>query len=87
MKTFHYQPTDVCAREMIITVDGDTIVSVETLGGCQGNRQGVARLCAGRKVDEVISILEGIECRGSRTGKTSCPDQLAKALKALKEEK
>ena len=87
MKTFHYQPTDVCAREMIITVDGDTIVSVETLGGCQGNRQGVARLCAGRKVDEVISILEGIECRGSRTGKTSCPDQLAKALKALKEDK
>jgi uncharacterized protein (TIGR03905 family) len=87
MKTVHYQPTDVCAREMIITVDGDTIVSVETLGGCQGNRQGVARLCAERKVDEVISILEGIECRGSRTGKTSCPDQLAKALKALKEEK
>ena len=87
MKTFHYQPTDVCAREMIITVDGDTIVNVETLGGCQGNRQGVARLCAGRKVDEVISILEGIECRGSRTGKTSCPDQWAQALKALKEEK
>ena len=87
MKTFHYQPTDVCAREMIITVEGDTIVKVETLGGCQGNRQCVARLCAGRKVDEVISILEGIECRGSRTGKTSCPDQLAQALKALKEEK
>ena len=87
MKTFHYQPTDVCARAMIITVDGDTIVKVETLGGCQGNRQGVARLCAGRKVDEVISILEGIECRGSRTGKTSCPDQLAQALKALKEDK
>ncbi|MCR5692552.1 MAG: TIGR03905 family TSCPD domain-containing protein [Bacilli bacterium] len=85
MKTVHYQPTDVCAREMIITVDGDTIVKIETIGGCQGNRQGVARLCEGRKIDEVISLLEGIKCHGSRTGETSCPDQLAKALKSLKD--
>ena len=85
MKTFHYRPTDVCAREMIITVEGDTIVKVETLGGCQGNRQAVARLCEGRKIDEVITLLEGIKCHGSRTGETSCPDQLAKALKSIKE--
>ena len=85
MKTVHCHPTDVCAREMIITVEGDTIIKVETLGGCQGNRQGVARLCEGRKIDEVISLLEGIKCHGSKTGETSCPDQLAKALKSIKE--
>jgi uncharacterized protein (TIGR03905 family) len=70
---------------MVSTVGGDTIVKVETLEGCQGNRQGVARLCEGRKIDEVITLLEGIKCHGSRTGETSCPDQLAKALKSIKE--
>ena len=84
MKTIEYIPQNVCSQKMVITVDGDIVKHVEIFAGCHGNRQAVARLVEGRKIDEVISILEGIECRGSRTGKTSCPDQLAQALKSLK---
>ena len=84
MKTIEYIPQNVCAQKMIITVDGDIVQHVEIIGGCHGNRQAVGRLVEGMKIDEVIAKLDGIECRGSRTGKTSCPDQLAKALKTLK---
>ena len=69
---------------MTISVDDGVVKHVEIFGGCQGNRQAVAKLVEGRTIDEIISLLDGIECRGSRTGKTSCPDQLAQALKTLK---
>ena len=52
-------------------------------GGCRGNLQGIARLVVGMDVDEVIARLDGIRC-GSKA--TSCPDQLAQALKAMKAE-
>ena len=84
MKTIEYKPQNVCAQQMNVTVDGDIIKHVEIIGGCHGNRQAVAKLVEGLTIDEVISKLEGIQCRGSRTGMTSCPDQLAKALKTLK---
>lgn len=83
-KTFSYTPTNVCSRHFEITLDGDTIVGVQIIGGCSGNTQGVSRLCQGRNIDEVISLLDGIRCPGSRTGMTSCPDQLAAALKQIK---
>ena len=60
-------------------MDGDTIANVEFIGGCAGNTQGVARLAKGRKIDEVISLCKGIQCRGG----TSCPDQLARALEQI----
>ncbi len=82
-KTFHYNPQNVCSREMIITYDGDTITGLKVIGGCPGNLQGEARLVKGRKIEEVITLLEGIKCPGSRTQETSCPDQLAKALKEI----
>lgn len=84
MKTIEFAPKNVCAQKMSISVDDGIVKHVEIFGGCQGNRQAVARLVEGRSIDEVISLLDGIECRGSRTGKTSCPDQLAQALKTLK---
>ena len=84
MKTIEYIPQNVCAQKMVITVDGDIVKHVEIIGGCHGNRQAVARLVEGLSIDQVIEKLEGIQCRGSRTGLTSCPDQLAKALKSLK---
>lgn len=68
---------------MIISYDGDTIVGLRTIGGCCGNLQGEAKLIAGRKIEEVIALLDGIKCPGSRTRNTSCPDQLAQGLKAL----
>ena len=84
MKTIEYNPQNVCAQKMIITVDGNIVQHVEIIGGCHGNRQAVAKLVEGLMIDQVIEKLDGIECRGSRTGKTSCPDQLAQALKTLK---
>ena len=73
-----YTPKGVCSRQINIEVNGDTIV-----GGCNGNTQGISSLVKGMKVDEVIARLEGINCNGRGT---SCPDQLAKALKSIKGE-
>lgn len=82
MKTVSYETHGVCSRRIDIEIDGDVIVSAKFQGGCSGNTQGVAALVAGMKVDEAIARLEGIHC-GPRS--TSCPDQLAKALKKSKE--
>ena len=77
-----YATSRTCSREIDFEVDNNNIVtSCEFIGGCMGNTQGVARLVVGRSVDDVIKTLEGINC-GNRG--TSCPDQLAQALKAYK---
>lgn len=68
----------VCSRSVDVEVENGIIKSVNFTGGCMGNTQGVARLAEGRPVEEVVKILEGIDCRGRGT---SCPDQLAKVLK------
>ena len=81
MKVIEYFPQNVCSRKMIIEVEDDKVVSLKVEGGCNGNLQGIASLVKGMKVIEAIARLEGIKCRGSRTGLTSCPDQFAKALK------
>ena len=73
-----YHPTGVCSQQIMIDLDGDTIHKVEFVGGCNGNTQGISRLVQGMKVDDAISRLEGITC-GYKS--TSCPDQLAQALK------
>ena len=82
MEKIVYNTKSVCSRKINIEVDGDRIISVKFEGGCAGNTQGVAALVAGMSVDEAISRLEGIKC-GFKP--TSCPDQLAQALKEYKE--
>ena len=82
MVTYTYKTRGTCSREITVTVEGDTVVSVRFLGGCNGNTKGVAALTEGMNIDEVIAKLEGINCGGRGT---SCPDQLAKALKLIKE--
>ncbi len=72
-----YKTKGVCSQEIQFDIEGDTIRSVQFIGGCSGNTQGVASLIAGMKVDEAIKRLSGIKC-GSKS--TSCPDQLARAL-------
>ncbi len=69
-----------CSVNINLETEGDTIRKVEIVKGCDGNTKGLARLCEGRKVGEVIALLEGIDCKGRGT---SCPDQLARALKTL----
>ena len=76
-----FRPQGVCSQLINVELDGDIIKSVEFVGGCAGNTQGVARLVEGMNVDEAISRIEGIQC-GFKP--TSCPDQLAKALRMAK---
>lgn len=75
-----YKPVGVCSQLIRVDVEDNIIKDAEFVGGCSGNTQGVARLVKGMRVDEVISRLEGIKC-GFKS--TSCPDQLAQALKAV----
>ena len=77
-----YKPQGVCARMINVELDGDTVKSVSFVGGCAGNTQGVAALVQGMNVDEAIERMQGIRC-GFKA--TSCPDQLARALKLAKE--
>ena len=79
MKEFTYTTKGTCSRAIEVTVDDNSIItSVKFIGGCSGNTQGVAALVKGMTVAEAISRLEGIKCGPSPT---SCPDQLATALK------
>ena len=73
-----YTTKGTCARAIKFEVEGDIIKYVEFVGGCSGNTQGVARLVEGMNIHEAISRIEGIKC-GPKP--TSCPDQLARALK------
>ena len=75
-----YQPKGVCSRLMRVEAENGIIKSVEVVGGCDGNLQGISRLVVDMPVEEAISRLEGISCGGRPT---SCPDQLAQALKQL----
>lgn len=70
-----------CSRQILFDVTEDMrVTNVKFIGGCSGNLQGVSRLVEGKNIDEVISLLQGIKCKGN----TSCPDQLACALIAYK---
>ncbi|NLK75890.1 MAG: TIGR03905 family TSCPD domain-containing protein [Clostridiales bacterium] len=75
-----YKTSGVCSKEIKFEInpDDETIKAVHFTGGCSGNTSGLSNLLVGMKVDEVIKRLDGVTC-GVRS--TSCPDQLAKALK------
>ena len=76
--TIQYTPRGVCSRAFTIQVENGVIQSVQIVGGCHGNLQGISSLLQGMSVDEAIHRLEGIRCGGKPT---SCPDQIAQALK------
>ena len=77
--TYTYRPQGVCSQLMEVEVEDGKVRRVEVVGGCNGNLQGISRLVVGMDVEDAISRMEGIRC-GFKP--TSCPDQLAKALKA-----
>lgn len=77
---FRYKTRGTCSQEILIEEQDGIVRKVKFIGGCAGNTQGVARLAEGRKVDDVIEMLSGIQCRNG----TSCPDQLARALRQIK---
>ena len=74
-----YKTEGVCCKEIHLEVEDGVIKELSFLNGCDGNLKGIAQLAKGRKSEEVISMMSGIRCK-SRT--TSCPDQLARALKS-----
>ena len=78
-----YKTKGTCSQAIKVEVENDIITSVQFVGGCAGNTAGISKLVVGMNVDDVIRRLEGTPC-GMRP--TSCPDQLAKALKQLKAE-
>ena len=85
METIIINPQNVCSRQIEVQYENGVICHVKFVGGCEGNTKGVSALLEGRKIDEIIPLLEGIKCHGSRTKDTSCPAELAKGLKeALK---
>ena len=73
-----YKTHGVCYSMIHVELDGDKIKDVDFVGGCNGNLQGISSLVKGMKVEDAIERLDGIKC-GSKA--TSCPDQLAKALR------
>ena len=76
---YTYKTRGTCSRNIVVDIDENNhiIKSVMFQGGCNGNTQGVAKLAQGRKAEDVIDTLRGIDCNGRGT---SCPDQLANAL-------
>ncbi len=81
METISYRPRGVCSQKMEIDVEDGVIQAVRVLGGCSGNLKGISSLLKGMDVEEAISRLEGIRC-GMKP--SSCPDQLAQALKSAR---
>ena len=73
-----YKTSGTCSSAIDFEVEDGVVKEVKFIGGCNGNTQGVAALVKGMPVDEVVSRLEGIKCGFKGT---SCPDQLARALK------
>ena len=80
--TVEYTPKGVCSRKIEIDIENGIINKVRFVGGCNGNTQGISKLVEGMDIDTVIERLDGIHC-GMK--ETSCPDQLANALKKAKE--
>ena len=78
--TIEFTPQGVCSRKMTIEVEDGIVKSLQVEGGCNGNLKGISALVPGMTVKEVIDRLDGITC-GMKP--TSCPDQLAQALKTL----
>ncbi len=77
---FTYKTNGVCSRSIDLEVEDGIVTNVKFNGGCSGNTQGISLLVKGMKVEDVIQRLEGIKCGFKNT---SCPAQLAEALKTL----
>lgn len=78
--TYEFTPRGVCSQKMIINVEDGVVRDLQVFGGCNGNLKGISSLVKGMKIEDVIERLDGIRC-GMKP--TSCPDQLARALKEI----
>ena len=78
---YNYKTKGTCSREITFEIEDGKVKNVQFFGGCNGNLKGIGSLVEGMSVDEVIARVEGVKC-GMKS--TSCPDQLAQALKEAK---
>ena len=78
---YEYKTKGTCSQRIFFDVEDGVVKNVQFVGGCNGNLKGIAALVEGMRAEDVISRVEGIRC-GMKS--TSCPDQLAKALKEVK---
>lgn len=78
--TYEFTPSGVCSRKMLIEVEDGIVKDLKVIGGCNGNLQGISALVKGMKIEDVVAKLDGLRCGGKST---SCPDQLAQALKEI----
>ena len=78
---YEYTTKGTCSRSILFEIEDGKLNNVQYIGGCNGNLKGISALVEGMDVDAVIARLEGISCGGKPT---SCPDQLATALKQIK---
>ena len=79
---YQYKTKGTCSQMIYFDIEDNKVKNIQFIGGCNGNLKGIAALAEGMDIDEAISRVEGIKC-GMKS--TSCPDQLAQALKAAKE--
>ena len=79
---YKYKTKGTCSQHILFEIEDNKLKNVEFIGGCNGNLKGIASLVEGMPVDEVIARIDGIRCGMKQT---SCPDQLAQALKSAKE--
>ena len=79
---YEYRTKGTCSQRIIFEIENNILINVQFIGGCNGNLKGISSLVEGMNVEDVISRVEGIHC-GMKA--TSCPDQLARALKEAME--
>ena len=80
MAEYSYNTRGVCSRKIDFEIEDGIVKNVRFMGGCNGNLQGIGKLVEGMPIEEVIEKLAGVNCNGKGT---SCPDQLAQALKEI----
>ena len=80
---YSYKTNGTCSRQIDFEVENGIVTEVSFMGGCNGNLKGIAALCKGMKVEDIIERLKDIKCGFKNT---SCPDQFAKALSQIKTE-
>ena len=78
---FEYKTKGTCSQHILFDIEDGKVMNVQFIGGCNGNLKGIGALVEGMNIDDVITRVDGIRCGGK---KTSCPDQLATALKQAK---
>lgn len=84
METFEYNPKGVCSSKIIFNIDNNKVLDAKIIGGCPGNGLGIRSLLKDQNIDYIIGKLAGIKCGFKNT---SCPDQIAIALKEYKQKR